>query len=79
MHGVQFFQSRRQDEDVKAEDSNYRLGSWLALLAAAGFSGKAIFVKLAYGVAPVDAVTLLALRLLYALPVFIWVAFDTQR
>ena len=60
---------------MTAEDSNYRLGLWLALLAAAGFSGKAIFVKLSYGVASVDAVTLLALRLVYSLPVFIWVAF----
>ena len=60
---------------MTAEDSNYRLGLWLALLAAAGFSGKAIFVKLSYGAASVDAVTLLALRLVYSLPVFIWVAF----
>ncbi len=60
---------------MTAEDSNYRLGLWLALLAAAGFSGKAIFVKLSYGVASDDAVTLLALRLVYSLPVFIWVAF----
>lgn len=64
---------------VTSEESNYRLGFWFALLAAAGFSGKAIFVKLAYGAAPVDAVTLLALRLLYALPVFVWVALDAQR
>ncbi len=64
---------------MSAEDSNYRLGFWFALLAALGFSGKAIFVKLAYGAANVDAVTLLALRLLYALPVFVWVAIDAQR
>ena len=60
---------------MTAEDSNYRLGLWLALLAAAGFSGKAIFVKLSYGAASVDAVILLVLRLVYSLPVFIWVAF----
>ncbi|PHV13021.1 DMT family transporter [Chitinimonas sp. BJB300] len=43
-----------------------------ALLAAAGFSLKAIFVKLAYAAGPVDAITLLALRMLLALPAFIW-------
>lgn len=63
---------------MTAEDSNYHLGLWLALLAAAGFSGKAIFVKLSYGAASVDAVTLLALRLLYSLPVFIWVALQRK-
>lgn len=48
-------------------------GVTLAVLAALGFSFKAIFVKLAYAAAPVDAVTLLALRMLIALPVFVWV------
>ena len=37
-------------------------GVWLAVFAALGFSAKAIFVKLAYAAAPVEAVTLLALR-----------------
>ena len=44
------------------------LGVWLALGAAFGFSLKAIFVKLAYAVpvaGGVDAVTLLALRMVY--------------
>ena len=49
------------------------VGVSLAVLAALGFSFKAIFVKLAYLAAPVDAVTLLALRMLIALPVFVWV------
>ncbi len=50
-------------------------GFSLAILAAFGFSFKAIFVKLAYEVAPVDPVTLLMLRMslpliaLTALPV----------
>ena len=46
--------------------SSERLGIVLAILAALGFSFKAIFVKLAYLVspaAPVDAVTLLSLRM----------------
>ncbi|MCQ8180202.1 DMT family transporter [Methylomonas sp. SURF-1] len=49
------------------------LGFGLATLAAIGFSGKAIFVKLAYGEA-VDAVTLLALRMLFSAPFFLIVA-----
>ncbi|MBF7729066.1 DMT family transporter [Pseudomonas sp. N040] len=49
-----------------------RLGIALAVLAAFGFSFKAIFVKLAYAAAPVDAVTLLTLRMTFALPVMLW-------
>ncbi|TXH84866.1 MAG: EamA/RhaT family transporter, partial [Thauera aminoaromatica] len=50
-----------------------RLGIALAVLAAAGFSLKAIFVKLAYAAAPVDAITLLALRMGFTLPLILWV------
>lgn len=60
-----------------SEKHNYRLGFWLAIGAAFGFSAKAIFVKLAYlvpaasgGLASVDAVTLLALRMAFAAPAF---------
>ncbi len=59
-----------------------RLGVALAVLAALGFSFKAIFVKLAYAVpqaVPVDAVTLLSLRMVFALPVFVWVGFQASR
>ena len=58
------------------------LGVWLALGAAFGFSLKAIFVKLAYAVpieGGVDAVTLLALRMVFALPVFLWVGIREHR
>jgi len=53
-------------------------GAGLALIAALGFSLKAIFIKLAfpYGV---DAITLLALRMGFALPVFLWVGLAGQR
>ena len=50
-----------------------RLGIALAVLAAFGFSFKAIFVKLAYAAAPVEAVTLLSLRMVFALPAFLWI------
>lgn len=56
-----------------------RLGIALAVLAALGFSFKAIFVKLAYAAASVDAVTLLSLRMVFALPVFLWVGFAASR
>lgn len=47
-------------------------GRLYAVLAAAGFSCKAVFVKLAYSASPVDPVTLLALRMGFALPLFVW-------
>lgn len=56
-----------------------RIGIALAVLAALGFSLKAIFVKLAYDAAPVDPVTLLTLRMTYALPVVLGVALLTRR
>lgn len=52
--------------------SSERLGIALAVLAALGFSFKAIFVKLAYAAAAVDAVTLLTLRMTFALPIALW-------
>ncbi|PIF25902.1 threonine/homoserine efflux transporter RhtA [Acidovorax sp. 56] len=59
-----------------------RLGIVLAVLAALGFSFKAIFVKLAYAVpqaVPVDSVTLLALRMAFSVPVFAWVGWRASR
>jgi drug/metabolite transporter (DMT)-like permease len=54
----------------------------LAVVAAVGFSFKAILVKLAYAVpSPIElsAVTLLSLRMLYSLPVFAWIAWQESR
>lgn len=48
-------------------------GIGYALVAAIGFSAKAVLVKLAY-LDPVDPVTLLALRMAFALPFFLVVA-----
>lgn len=57
-------------------------GIGLALFGAIAFSGKAIIVKLGYRL-DADAITLLALRMLVALPFFAlmawWVRRDTQR
>jgi drug/metabolite transporter (DMT)-like permease len=49
------------------------LGVVLAVLAAIGYSTKSIFVKLAY-LDGADAVTLLALRMLFSVPFFIAIA-----
>lgn len=54
------------------------LGVIFALLAAVGFSAKAILVKLAYH-DDVDAITLLALRMAFSVPFFIGVAIWMER
>ena len=58
--------------------ATHRAGVALAVVAAFGFSFKAILVKLAYPYG-VDAITLLALRMAFALPVFLWVGFSASR
>jgi drug/metabolite transporter (DMT)-like permease len=62
--------------------SAYSVGVWLAILAAAGFSFKAILIKLAYAMpqaVPVEPITLLALRMVFALPFFVWVGLRESR
>ena len=53
-------------------------GLVLAVLGAIAFSGKAIIVKLAYRYG-VDAVTLIMLRMLFALPLFVAMAWWASR
>ncbi len=53
-------------------------GTIFAALAAIGFSTKAIFVKLAY-LEPVDAVTLLTLRMVFSLPIFLMTGFLSRN
>lgn len=51
------------------------VGSSFVLFAALGFSAKAVIIKLAYGYShKVDAITLMALRMLIALPFFLLIA-----
>jgi drug/metabolite transporter (DMT)-like permease len=45
-------------------------GPAFAVVGILGFSFKAILIKLAYSWAPIDAVTLLALRMIYSVPFF---------
>ena len=52
------------------------MGFGLVLLGAFGFSAKAILIKLAYAAnGQIDAITLMALRMLFSLPLFLIVAF----
>lgn len=57
--------------ETKGARAYFISGVVIALLGAICFSTKAIFVKLAYRDTTVDAVTLLALRMLFSLPFFI--------
>ncbi len=52
-------------------NSYFIAGVCFSLAGAICFSTKAIFVKLAYQNTPVDAVTLLALRMIFSLPFFL--------
>ena len=54
-------------------------GFLITLLGAILFSTKAIFVKLAFRYTPVDAVSLLALRMLLAMPFYLVAAFIAFR
>jgi len=55
------------------------IGPVCAVLGVLGFSFKAILIKLAYAWHPVDAVTLLALRMLFSAPFFIVMAWWAGR
>jgi drug/metabolite transporter (DMT)-like permease len=55
------------------------VGPLCAVLGVLGFSFKAILIKLAYREYPVDAITLLTLRMLYSAPLFLAMAAWAQR
>jgi drug/metabolite transporter (DMT)-like permease len=55
------------------------IGPLCAVIGVLGFSFKAILIKLAYAAAPVDALSLLALRMLYSAPFFIAIAWWSRR
>lgn len=60
---------------ARSEQRNLVIGYGLVVLGALGFSAKAIIIKLAYAASgEVDAITLMALRMLFALPFFLVVA-----
>ncbi len=64
-------------EDAAAR-SKVLVGLALAMVGAIGFSGKAIIVKLAYRHG-VDPITLIMLRMLFALPIFLIMAWWASR
>jgi drug/metabolite transporter (DMT)-like permease len=57
--------------EIKAKPYAYFAGFIFCLMGAVCFSTKAVIVKLAYRETQIDAVTLLALRMLFSLPFFI--------
>ncbi|MEG0411855.1 MAG: DMT family transporter [Comamonas sp.] len=70
--------SEVKNSSSQAAQKGVALGLTLAVLGAIAFSGKAIIVKLAYRYG-VDAVTLLMYRMLFALPVFLIMAWWAGR
>jgi drug/metabolite transporter (DMT)-like permease len=64
---------------VSSRRANAWIGPALAIVGVLGFSFKAILIKLAYSWAPIDAVTLLALRMLYATPFFALMAWFATK
>ena len=58
---------------------NRWIGPLCAVVGVFGFSFKAILIKLAYKTYPVDAVTLLTLRMLYSEPLFCLMAWWASR
>jgi drug/metabolite transporter (DMT)-like permease len=58
----------------------FKTGALFAATAQFGFAAKAIFIKLAYAAHPgLDAVTLLALRMIFSLPFFVAMAWWARR
>jgi drug/metabolite transporter (DMT)-like permease len=55
------------------------IGPLCAVIGVLGFSFKAILIKLAYAATPVDSLSLLALRMLYAAPFFVIMAYVSGR
>lgn len=62
-----------------AHKRNYTTGFVVSFIGAILFSTKAIFVKLAFAATDTDAITLLALRMVFALPFYLLIAFFYSR
>jgi drug/metabolite transporter (DMT)-like permease len=63
----------------RTSQSYFVSGIVICLFGAVCFSTKAVFVKLAYRDTSVDAITLLALRMLFSLPFFVVSAWASSR
>lgn len=64
---------------IAAAPTSRWAGPACAVLGVLGFSFKAILIKLAYKMHPLDAITLLTLRMLYAVPFFCAMAWWASR
>lgn len=59
--------------------ARYRVGIALAVLGVLGFSMRTVLIKLCYAAAPVSPTTLIFLRMMLALPVFLAVAWWLRK
>lgn len=57
----------------------YWVGAFMVLVAAFCFACKGILIKLAYGQASIDAISLLTLRMVFALPFYVGIAWYLSR
>jgi len=60
-------------------NKKYYLGWLMAFIAVSLFSTKAIIVKLIYQVQDIDAITTVALRMIFSFPIFIIIALKTWK
>ena len=69
--------------DLAPADSTAHRTDWIgpvfAVIGVLGFSFKAILIKLAYAWEPIDALTLLTLRMVYSAPIFLVMALFAKR
>jgi drug/metabolite transporter (DMT)-like permease len=83
MRGSSAGSERKAPREGRAVSASPRESAWIgplcAVLGVLGFSLKAIFIKLVYAGSHVDPVTLLALRMLYAAPFFLAIAWWSGR
>jgi drug/metabolite transporter (DMT)-like permease len=63
----------------KLKKSNYIIGFTLAITGAFLFSAKAIYVKLVYRTEAIDAISMLALRMLFSIPFYVITAWVLSR
>lgn len=68
-----------KESEQAAGRSTYLWGFTLALTGAILFSAKAIYVKLVYRTEAIDAISMLALRMMFSLPFYLFAAFSLSR
>lgn len=66
-------------EQIGAISKNYLLGALMVLLAAIMLSSKAVIVKLTYQYEQVDSISILTLRMVFSLPVYLLLGWLESR